>query len=365
MTDAHSKQVALQNLREFQEMSYADVYALIRKKRFDEATVKYCAVLESLDVSYFDSALSLKITTPHDNLLDCMSEMASKVAEPEKIRAVGFDLSAHVVYNDHNGRLTQGIEVSLYSEDVFDFINASDERIRLQCEAAASEWQGAFLDIESCALDGLGELAQQFADHAQKQNNLQGIIVKENGSAIVDPVAISRHVAKLLLAIEYHRYMAEFVAEVEVPSEMVFIIGEHDEIEVPIVFYRVGQAQSKIRAETPSVKTASEPQVLKAEETPSIYQDQEPVDADVTKDDAIKADLDDQAQAEPKQDLDEQPEAAIAETEIETVEQADEEPISAAKASLGMPLQPKTFGQLSNKLFNVDDDKDGNAEKSV
>ena len=355
MTDANSRQVALQNLREFQEMSYADVYALIRQKRFEEARSKYQAVLETMGVEDLNAALTLNITTPHENLLECMSEIASKVSEPEKIRAVGFDLSAHVIFNDQHGRLNQGIEVSLYSEDVYDFINSSDEAIRMQCEAPASEWQGAFMDIESCALDGLGPLAQQFADHAQHQNNLQGIIVSENGSAIVDPMAIARHVAKLLLAIEYHRYMAEFVAEVEVPSEMVFIIGEHDEIEVPIVFYRVGQAQAAIEPELPPVMPVEEPQTFAAEETPSIYQEealeQDPV-LETVADESMK---DNEQHAEQDAQVAE-PASENLETEhSEASSQDDEETISSGKASLGIAPQPKAFGQRSNKLFSVDE----------
>lgn len=353
MTDANSRQVALQNLREFQEMSYADVYALIRQKRFEEAKVKYQAVLETMGVEDFNAALSLNITTPHDNLLECMSEMASKLSEPEKIRAVGFDLSAHVIYNDQNGRLSQGIEVSLYSEDIYDFTNASDALIRLQCESAASEWQGAFMDIESCALDGLGPLAQQFADHAQHQNNLQGIIVSENGSAIVDPMAIARHVAKLLLAIEYHRYMAGFVAEVEVPSEMVFIIGEHDEIEVPIVFYRVGQAQQVAEPELPPVMPVEEPQTLAAEETPSIYRDEAP---EPVSEPLANAGAENNEQHAKQVDQVSESISETLEAEKSDASQHDEEEIvSAGKASLGIAPQPKAFGQLSNKLFSLDE----------
>lgn len=364
MTDANSRQVALQNLREFQEMSYADVYTLIREKRFAEARQKYCAVLESMDTDQFNAALSLKITTPHDSLLDCMSEMASKVSEPEKIRAVGFDISAHVIYTDQNGRLSQGIEVSLYSEDVFDFINASDARLRLQCEATASEWQGAFMDIESCGLDGLGSLAQQFSDHAQHQNNLQGIIVGENGSVIVDQVAIARHIAKLLLAIEYHRYMAEFVSEVEVPSEMVFIIGEHDEIEVPIVFYRVGQAQQGVKTNLPPVMPVEEPQVLAPEETPPIYQEQS--ENETSQHEEVNSAPVGQPDVRQTEILPEDPQEIIVdEAGSEAPEQLEESPVSAGKASLGIAPQPKTFGQLSNKLFSLEENEAQNTEKSA
>lgn len=373
MVDANSRQVALQNLREFQEMSYADVYALILQKRFEEAKSKYQTVLKSMNVADFNAALTLNITTPHDNLLDCMSEMASKVSTPEKIRAVGFDLSAHLIYHNNDGRLSQGVEVSLYSEDAYDFINASDTMIRLQCETAASEWQGAFLDIESCALDGLGALAQQFADHAHHQNNLQGIIQKQNGNVIVDPVAIARHVAKLLLAIEYHRYMAEFVEEVEVPSEMVFIIGEHDEIEVPIVFYRVGQAQPKLKPNLTPRMPIEKPQVLNAEDTPSMYQEQMPVEdnASYHEDEALQhydavytesVEQTCEENAEPL--MEEQPEVFSDEVNAEVSGKVNDETIAAGKASFGIAPRAKTFGQLSNKLFTLEEEEQ-DAEKSA
>ena len=368
MTDANSSQVALQNLREFQEMSYSDVYALICQKRFEEAKAKYQAVLETMGVEDFSEAMSLNITTPHDILLECMSEMASKAPEPEKIRAVSFDLSAHVIYHDQDGCLNQGIEVSLYSEDVYDFINASDEIIRMQCEAPASEWQGAFMDIESCALDGLGGLAQQFETYAKNQHNLQGIIENENGSAIVDPMAIARHVAKLLLAIEYHRYMAEFVAEVEVPSEMVFIIGEHDEIEVPIVFYRIGQDQQAIEPELSTPLPNEQPHVLTTDETPSIYQDEVPESVLDESTQLNSLDTDPVVQSD-EQILENLAEAGLEasqeEVSFDAAEHSEEEPVSVGKASLGIAPQPKTFGQLSNKLFSLDEEEELSAEKSA
>ena len=386
MTDAGSTQVALNNLREFQEMSYSDVYALIRQKRFDEAKEKYTAVLENMGVDEFDAARDLKITTSHDDLLECMSGMAEGVDEPEKIRGVGFDLSAHALFHDDNGNLNQGIEVSLFSEDVYDFSNASDEQLTQQCENTASDWQGHYMDIGSVALDGLGEIAQQFQDHAQSQEHSQGILETEDGGAIVDPVAIARHVAKLLVAIEYHRYMAEFVSEVEVPMEMVFIIGEHDEIEVPIVFYRVGEAQ----ADQPAAMTEEAPQELAEEETPPLYDHAEEAAAEETAQpteaaasdagaklyEQAKAQAEAQAekaaaeeqtsqaaevQQQPSDEIYEIPEEASEEIPIEPAETPKAEPMVSAQSTLGKPLAAKAFGQRSNKIFNDETEEEQSA----
>ncbi len=367
MTDANSRQVALQNLREFQEMSYFDVYALIRQKRFDEARTKYATVLESMGVQDFSAALDLKITTAHDVLLECMSAMAGSVAEPEKIRAVGFDLSAHVIYQDENGALNQGVEVSLFSQDVYDFSSASDEDLRNQCESSASDWQGNFIEINSLGLEGLGEIAQQFQIYAQNHGYHTGVLESESGVSIVDPLVIARHVAKLLLAIEYHRYMAEFVAEVEVPSEMIFIIGEHDEIEVPIVFYRVGQAEAvtevpvALSLEEPTVETDQAPEVahqeLAQEETPAMYhqideeQPSPPVSIEV-EEPMPALETEDVIEAEPSETID----APQEQTEPEEPQQEDEI-TSSAKARLGLSLAPKTFGQRSNGIFGVQEDE--------
>lgn len=344
MNDADSRQVALQNLREFQEMSYFDVYALIRQKRFAEAKAKYAAVLENMGVADFSAASEVHITTPHDVLLDCMSQMAGSVSEPEKIRAVGFDLSSHIIFHDDNGQLNQGIEVSLYSEDIFDFANSSDEKLTMQCESSASEWQGNFIEISSVGLNGLGPIVQQFQTHAQNLHNLQGIIQNENGTAIVDPVAIAKHVAKLLVAIEYHRYMASFVEEVEVPSQMVFIIGEHDEIEVPIVFYRVGEPQAKpaVQVET-LVQAAVMQEALPEVETPSMYHpaDEQNEQAEET----------DQSIDHQQLDLDEDI------LNVAVLPETAEEIASAnAKALLGRSIEPKTFGQRSNKVLTGEEE---------
>lgn len=353
MTDANSRQVALQNLREFQEMSYFDVYALIRQKRFEEARIKYAAVLESMGVDDFSAALNITISTPHDTLLEAMSSMASTVAEPDKIRAVGFDLSSHVIYNDAEGQLNQGIEVSLYSEDIYDFINASDEQLQVQCESTASEWQGNFMEIDSVGLDGLGSIVQQFHNHQTNYSNPSGIIELESGNAIVDPIAIARHVAKLLVAIEYHRYMADFVAEVEVPSQMVFIIGEHDEIEVPIVFYRVGEpevapvVEPEVVIEQAPVESVSEE--LPHEDAPAMYHPSEPAEAE----------LSEVVEVEPVV------EENMPEADLPAEDEMPEEVPTGAKAMLGIPLAPKTFGQRSNEIFKDENDEEEGAEKTA
>lgn len=353
MNNADSRQVALQNLRDFQEMSYFDVYALIRQKRFAEAKVKYAAVLENMGVADFSAALEVHITTPHDVLLDCMSQMAGSVSQPEKIKAVGFDLSAHVIYQGDNGQLTQGIEVSLYSEDIYDFANSSDEKLTMQCESSANEWQGNFMEINSVGLNGLGPIVQQFQAHAKNQHNLQGIIQNENGTAIVDPVAIARHVAKLLVAIEYHRYMANFVEEVEVPSQMVFIIGEHDEIEVPIVFYRVGEPQAATQAQAESlVQAAVMQEALPEAETPSMYYPNDEHVEEATEAESNSS-FDDQ-QSDRDEDI----------LNVAVLAETPEEIASAnAKALLGRSIEPKTFGQRSNKVLTGEEEDEKDEEQ--
>ena len=373
MTNADSRQVALQNLREFQEMSYADIYALIRQKRFDEARAKYTAVLESMGVEQFDAALNLHISTSHDDLLECMSGMAEKASEPEKISAVGFDLSAHAIYQDENGLLSQGVEVSLYSEDVYDFANVSDADITTQCESAASQWQGSFIDIESVGLDGLGAVVQQFTDYANGQDNPEGIIETESGTAIVDPMAIARHVAKLLVAVEYHRYMADFVAEVEVPSQMVFIIGEHDEIEVPIVFYRVGLNELQSQPAQEDLTTALSDR-LEQVAAPAMYHpvEEEEVEQSVEQTSDVGEQLYQAAKMHHEEvspsietadsDFTNFAEETTQNTAENIVDETIEEPISTAKALLGKSLAPKTFGQRSNKVFGDEEDDEGKQE---
>lgn len=239
MSNPAFTQTAEQNLREFKEMSYADVYSLIRQMRFLEAREKYSSVLANMDTNLFTAARNLEITTSHDELLDLMSDLAGNSAEPEKISAIGFDLSAHQIYDNYEGFTGQGLELSLFSKDVFDFNSASDEELQEQCEAVSSAWQGRHMDITAHALQGLGEITRQFLDYQAQCENSNGVLHSEQGTAVVDPDSIAYHVAKLLVAIEYHRFMADFIQEVDVPADMTFIVGEHDEIEVPIVFHRV------------------------------------------------------------------------------------------------------------------------------
>jgi len=385
MTDANPQKLALKNLCEFQEMSYADVYALICQKRFLEAKAKYSAVLESVNDGRFDAALDLKITLHFDDLLDFMSNLASGVSQPEKIRAVGFDLSAHAIYENEDGICDQGIEVNLYSEDVYDFLNASDEELRTQCESAFSDWQGKFMEIDTFPLRGLGAIAKQFHDYqTSPQNNVSGIIETANGAQVVDPVAIARHVAKLLVAIEYHRFMSEFVDQVEVPSSMVFIIGEHDEFEVPIVFYRVGEsaveapliddplvvADDAAQAEIP-VSGTSEHEFHEDVESPPLYHDETLIKQhnDAAHLETMEQAVD-QVVQERSHEAGEFADALHDEDQVSKPHTGEEggkidetdaakKPVNmvSAKSMIGLPLAPKPFGQRMSKLAETDENE--------
>ena len=58
-------------------------------------------------------------------------------------------------------------------------------------------------------------------------------------------------------------------------------------------------------------------------------------------------------------------EASQEKVSLDATEHAEEETVSVGKASLGIAPQPKTFGQLSNKLFSLDEEEASNAEKSA
>jgi len=392
MTDANPQKLALKNLCEFQEMSYADVYALICQKRFAEAKAKYSAVLESVNDGRFDAALELEITSHFDELLEFMSNLASGVSHPEKIRAVGFDLSAHAIYENEDGICDQGIEVNLYSEDVYDFLNASDDELRTQCESAYSDWQGKFMEIDTFALRGLGSIAKQFHDYqTSPQNNASGTLETANGIAVVDPVAIARHVAKLLVAVEYHRFMSEFVDQVEVPSSMVFIIGEHDELEVPIVFYRVGEdaveapllndplvvADEAAQVDAP-VSHEDEQEFHDDVETPPLYHDETMI---MEQKDAKHLEnmeqVIDHVVEERSHEAGEFADALHNDDQVceqpgeETGEAAemggDIKPANmvSAKSMIGLPLSPKPFGQRMNKLANSEESEEPGQDAEI
>jgi len=354
MSEANSTQIALQNLREFKEMSYSDVYSLIREKRFVEAKAKYSSVLETMECGLFASALELTITTPHDDLLIAMSNLAASVSEPEKIKAVGFDFSAHEIYHDEGRIIGQGIEISLYSEDVYAFATASDEELTNQCEAVTSDWQGYFMDVAGHPLEGLGAVAKEFSDYLKGEVNHSGILNAEETTAVVDEQAIALHVAKLLVAIEYHRYMADFIVDIEVPDDMVFIIGEHDEIEVPIVFYRISASHQNAIIEEADAQ--NEGDVAQNEvDAPAMYDEvaheiqQQIEDNEVVEVAEYVKDIEDKVIVSDTQNefID-----SIDNKEVEALGEGSDEAISSAQSLLGKPLTAKAFGQRSNEVFN-------------
>lgn len=391
MSEQDPQKAALNNLKEFKEMSYADVYSLICQRRFDEAKVKYETVLESVNQGHFIAAKNLQITTHFDDLLDFISSMASSVSNPEKIKAVGFDLSAHAIYETEDGICDQGIEVSLYSEDTYDFLLASDDELKLQCESVASDWQGAFMQIDTFALKGLGRIARQFHEHAiRSHNNDLGILQTPEGKYTVDPVAIARHVAKLLVAVEYHRYMAAFVEQVEVPSEMIFIIGEHDEIEVPIVFYRVGEEtvetpeppvfeapptiydEAMVAGEAVEHSEKMEALIVEEEETPPLYHDELLI---MQKNEAMHMDkmnsaIDDTIKLRSAGSNEENLHI------LEAIEEKAQKPVQAeikpkrqpnmvsAKSMIGIPLTPRPFGQRMNNIVEPEPELDEGEQTS-
>lgn len=364
MSNTVLKETALENLREFQEMSYADVSALILQRRFEEARTKYKSVYQSLECHLFDAAINLEITASHDDILEAMSGLAANMQEPEKLAAIGFDLSWNALYENEGVICDQGIEINLYSSDTYDFTGASEAELLEQCHSLETVWQGTFVEMTTMPLSGLGALARQFYDFAlEQQDDPQHVIQTRAGNWIVNPNYIARHVAKLLMAIAYHEYMAGFAAQVDVPATMIFIIGEHDEIEVPVTFYRVepnmivAAHTGEETSEAPVVEDV-QPEMQSAPlhapehesmEMPQVFEQETVLDEAQTPPLYAEPEIDSEPEihAEPEMHEAPLPDATpgLGEPVLSDVMPHHEFGSVDAKANLGLPIKPKTFGQ--------------------
>lgn len=242
----------------------SEIFALTReivdRRAFSSGKDELAAILKGLPTRHFDPVLAFRFSDEAGEIRQATNaafrHAGYRPGMPETFTGLGFDLSAHERVVDAAGRFHQGIEISLYNHEVYDFLAAPDAEIASECNAVASTWQGAFAAIESAPISGMHDVlalaaAIQRGDHHHYGFKF-GIATSGERTTVRDPLAYAEVVFEALIAVEFHRFMHDYLPKLDLPHAMVVIVAEHDLIHVPHTHYRLAGPGARERQPGPS-----------------------------------------------------------------------------------------------------------------
>lgn len=239
------------------------VFSLTREivdhRAFASGKDQLAAILKDLPVRSFDPVLALRISDEAGEIQRATHAAFRHAGYlpgmPETFTGLGFDLSAHERAIDTTKRFHQGIEISLYNRGVYDFLAKSDAEITSECNAVGSAWQGAFDTLESAPIDGMHDVLALAAAIPRgddyRYGFSTGVTAAGERTATSDPVAYAEVVFNALIAVEFHRFMHDYLPTLALPHGLVAIVAEHDLLYVPHTHYRLPGPAVRERAPAP------------------------------------------------------------------------------------------------------------------
>ncbi|MGQ3210970.1 hypothetical protein [Shinella sp.] len=248
----------------------SEIFALTREivaqRAFSNGKDELAAILKDLPVRNFDPVLDLRISDEAGEIPRTTNaafrHAGYQPGMPETFTGLGFDLSAHERAVDAAGRFHQGVEVSLYNRGVYDFLAKTDAEIADECTAVGSAWQGAFDAIESAPIGGMHDVLALAGTIPRGDHYQYGFVTEVTptgaSTAAHEPLAYAEVVFNALIAVEFHRFMRDCLANLDLPHSMVVIVAEHDLIYVPHTHYRLpGPAAREHSPTPPSIRQAA------------------------------------------------------------------------------------------------------------
>lgn len=196
----------------------------------------------------FDFFLNEKFSDPNNEIQKTIDIILMRHKDNlHRFSGLGFDLSDHAKSQDVSRVQYQGIEISLYNSNAYDFNSASDQELNKQCDSRQNEWQGQFDEVEEAYFAGADNYLKASATSKNCCDLNYGIASGNRSDGLIeygrDPIAWTHIIFEALVAVEFHRFMHEVIPTLCVPHDMVFVIGEHDLLFVPHTFYRAKGSQ--------------------------------------------------------------------------------------------------------------------------
>ena len=220
---------------------------IVDQREFAAGKEHLAKTLRDMPIRDFDFVLGLGIGDEKADIQRSISELFNAIEHDhgtiDQIVGLGIDISDHEQLGDAKHGFTQGVDVSLYNRNVYDFLVKSDEDIGLQYAATASKWQGGFDQVGVAEIDGMHEVLAFKRSIVRGDHSRYGFVVQDAGTASEkvgrDAAPYTETIFNALVAVEFHRFIYELVPQLTLPHDMVVVAGNHDMIYVPHTHYRV------------------------------------------------------------------------------------------------------------------------------
>jgi len=220
---------------------------IVDQREFAKGKEHLAKTLKDMPIRDFDFVLDLRIGDERADVQRAISELFNAMEHNrgsiDQIVGLGIDISAHEQLGDARQGFTQGVDVSLYNRNIYDFLARSDEDIRRQCAAGSSEWQGNFDEVGAALIDGMHEVLAFKKSIIRGEHARYGFVVQDAGTPNEkvgrDAAPYTETLFDALVAVEFHRFVHELVPRLILPHDMVVIAGNHDMIYVPYTHYRM------------------------------------------------------------------------------------------------------------------------------
>lgn len=254
----------IEEFRAWQGSIFNVTRQIVDQREFAAGKEHLAKTLKDMPIRDFDFVLELRIGDEKADVQRTMAELFNALEHDQgsigQIVGLGIDISDHEQLGDAKRGFTQGVDVSLYNSNIYDFLAASDEDISRQYAATASEWQGNFERVDVAEIDGMHDVLAFKRSIVRGDHSRYGFVVQDAGTPYEkvgrDAAPYTETVFNALVAVEFHRFIYELVPRLTLPHDMVVIAGNHDMIYVPFTHYRAKGSPGWKSRPAPKTETA-------------------------------------------------------------------------------------------------------------
>jgi len=236
----------IEEFRAWQSSIFNVTRQIVDQREFAAGKEHLAKTLKDMPVRDFDFVLELGIGDERADIQRSISELFNALEYDrggiDHIVGLGIDISDHEQLGDAKRGFTQGVDISLYNRNIYDFLARSDEDRRLQYAGSASKWQGNFDQVGVAEIDGMHDVLAFKRSIVRGDHARYGFVVQDAGTPHEkvgrDAAPYTETIFNALIAVEFHRFVHELVPRLTLPHDMVVIAGNHDMIYVPFTHYR-------------------------------------------------------------------------------------------------------------------------------
>lgn len=239
----------VENFRDHELRIFGITADIIRTRDFNDGKTRLKSELLALPCRDYDFILEEKFSDPENAILKGFQTLLTRNEKTiSQYNGLQIDLAEPcVVYND-DGQHSHGVEISLFNKSDYDFCTASDEQLSKECNSASMEWDGCFEDMEAANFCGVQRYVETEYSGQKPEGFAFGISTVDASAGMYkrNEKAWSHTVFNALVAVEFHRMIHGILPSLEVPHDLVVIVGKNHLSFVPVTFYRVEPRKARL-----------------------------------------------------------------------------------------------------------------------